>query len=83
MMDDIAAITTFLGWCTVINIGFYCVMAVTLTVFKDTIKTLHSKITGVAIAKLDELYFQYLGHYKLAIIMLSLTPYLALRIMNS
>jgi hypothetical protein len=82
-MDNIAAITTFLGWCTVINIGFYCVTAVTLTVFKDTIKTVHSKIAGVGSDSLDELYFQYLGHYKLAIIVLSLTPYLALRIMNS
>lgn len=49
----------FLGWCTVTNIGLYGVTTATLTVFKDTIKTVHSKIAGVASDKLDEGDFYY------------------------
>ena len=82
-MDNIAAITTFLGWCTVVNLGIYAIAAIALTLFRNTIKDIHSKLLGVPTEKLDELYFNYLGHFKLAIIVLSLSPYIALRFMGN
>jgi hypothetical protein len=82
-MDNISAITTFLGWCTVVNLGIYAITAIALTLFRNTIKDLHSKLMGVPTEKLDELYFNYLGSFKLAIIILSITPYIALKIMGN
>ena len=81
-MDNIAAITTFLGWCTIINLGIFAITAIVLTLFKNAIKDIHSKLTGVPTERLDELYFNYLGHFKLAIIILSLSPYIALKFMG-
>ena len=82
-MDNISEITTFLGWCTVVNVGIYAITAIALTLFRNPIKDIHSKLTGVPTSKLDELYFNYLGNFKLAIIILSLTPYIALKVIGN
>jgi hypothetical protein len=82
-MEDISTITAFLGWCAVINLGIYLFTVIVLTLFKAPVKNLHSKLTGVPLEKLDELYFNYLGHFKLAIILLSITPYIALKVLSN
>ncbi|QFU77811.1 hypothetical protein EY643_07760 [Halioglobus maricola] len=77
-----ATATTFLGWYTIINLGIYSLTAIALTLFRSKIKGIHAKLTSVPIEQLDELYFSYLANFKLAIIFLSLSPYLALKIMG-
>jgi len=82
-MENIQTITTFLGWCTVINLGMYIFTAIMLTILKKPVKNIHSKLSGISVEKLDEVYFNYLGNYKLAIIILNIVPYIALKIMAS
>ena len=82
-MNNLTIITAFLGWCVVVNVGIYAITIIALALFRNTIKDIHSKLMGVPTEKLDELYFDYLGHFKLAIIILSLSPYLALKFMGS
>lgn len=82
-MASVSEITAFLGWCTVVNVGFYALTAAVLMLFRNPVKALHSKLTGVSTEKLDELYFSYLGNFKLAIIVLALTPYVALTLMGA
>jgi len=78
-MDNMDAVSAVVGWCTVINMVIYSLTATALTLLRPTIKNLHSKLTGVSVDRLDELYFNYLGNFKLAIIVFSLSPYLALK----
>ena len=80
-MENMQTITTFLGWCTVINLGLYIFTAIMLTILKKPIKNLHSKLFGISAEKLDEVYFNYLGNFKLAIIILNIVPYVALKVM--
>ncbi len=80
-MEEIQAITTFLGWCTVINLGIYLFTALTLMGFREPVKSIHSKLSAVSSEKLDELYFNYLGGFKIAIIILNIAPYAALKLM--
>ncbi|WP_396587166.1 DUF6868 family protein [Bermanella sp. R86510] len=40
-----------------------------------------TKVSFVSNEKLDELYFNYLGSFKIAIIVLNVTPYIALKLM--
>jgi len=80
-MDNIQAITTFLGWCTVINLGVYLFTVLALMGFREPVKKIHSKLSDVSSEKLDELYFNYLGSYKMAILILNIVPYAALKIM--
>ena len=80
-MENTQVITAFLGWCTVVNLGRYLFTAVALMGFREPIKKIHSKVSAVPGAKLDELYFNYLGSFKMAIIILNIAPYAALRLM--
>ena len=80
-MMSLDELTTFLGWCTVINLGFYLFSVLFVIVFKNFTMKLHSKIVGVEVTELPTLYFKFLGHFKLGIILLNLTPYLALKLM--
>ena len=81
-MTDIQTFTTFLGWCTVINIAVLCFSTVALLVLKDTFAKIHGKMFGLGEADLSTAYIRYLGNYKIAIIMLNLVPYLALKLMS-
>jgi len=80
-MENIHEATAFLGWCTVVNLGIYLFTALALMGFREPIKKIHSKVSGVPSEKLDELYFNYLGSFKMAIIILNIAPYAALNLM--
>ena len=80
-MENLQTITAFLGWCTVVNVGIYLLIALSLMGLREPIKKIHSKISAVPSEKLNELYFNYLGNFKVAIIILNLVPYLSLKLM--
>lgn len=81
-MFDIQIVTSFLGWCTVINLGLLMFSAFILVVFNLQIKTLHSKLMVIESVGLNALYFNFLGNYKIAILILNLVPYCALKLMT-
>ena len=78
---DINQVTTFLGWCTLINMAVLVFLATFLFIFKDFVINTHSKLTGVSISALPTLYFSYMANYKLSIFMFNLVPYMALTLM--
>ena len=78
---DINQITTFLGWCTAINMVILAFAAILLFIFKDFAINTHSKLTGVSAAKLPALYFSYMANYKIGILIFNLVPYIVLTLM--
>lgn len=80
-MVGVNELTTFFGWCTVINLGIYLFSAFFIIVFKRFTINLHSKILGVATSELPSMYFKFLGNYKIGILLLNLSPYIALKLM--
>ena len=81
-MNNIDTITSFLGWCSVINAITLLTATLMLSVMRNTISAIHSKMLGVSQEALPMAYMQYLGNYKIAILMLNIVPYVALKIMN-
>lgn len=77
---DMNSLTLFLGWCSVINIGILVFSTLALVVARRPVSAMHSKLFGVNQSDLAPLYMQYLGNYKIAIILLNIVPYIALRI---
>ena len=75
-------LTSFLGWCSVINIVILMLSALMLSCCKMSIPKLHSKMFGVDMNDLPLEYFRFLGNYKLAIFVFNIVPYIALRIMT-
>ena len=78
-MLDINDLTTFLGWCIVINTGLLLLTTFMLLVFRGMVLGVHEKVTGVPADQLNVIYLQFLGHYKLAIVILNLVPWIALK----
>lgn len=73
----------FLGWCTIINFGLLAFSSITLTLFRKQVITIHAKLFGIKEKKLPKIYFKFLAYFKLVVIILNLTPYIALKILMS
>ena len=81
-MNTLEAVTAFFGWTTVINFVLLFVSSIMVITIRGTISRIHGRMFGLETADLSRAYFQYIAQYKIAIIVLSLTPYIALRIMS-
>ena len=79
-MTNMHTLTEFLGWCSVINISLLFLSTIVLVVARKPVSAIHSKLFGVSGHELPSLYMQYLGNYKIAILMLNLVPYIALKL---
>ena len=80
-MNNLEAIREFLGWCSIINIGLGLFSVIFITSLGGPILRIHSKIFNLNESDLSRSYFQFLGQYKVATIILNIVPYLVLRIM--
>ena len=80
-MTSMEALASFLGWCTVINVAILLVAALGVMAMRDTMAKMHSRMFGVAEPDLRRAYFQYMANYKIAILMLNLVPYIAVKAM--
>lgn len=78
----IATLVELFGWTSVINIGVLVFSTLLLWIAGKPIAKLHSSIFDLSEKDLKRAYFQYLGQYKIAILVLNLAPYLALKIMG-
>jgi hypothetical protein len=80
-MVSTETVTELLGWCTAINFGLLIVASIALALMRGSISRIHSKLFGLDEVDLSRAYFQYLAQYKIAIIVLNLVPYIALKVM--
>ena len=74
-------LTAFFGWCSAINLGVLILSSIALILLKRPVSAIHSRMTGIPVAGLPGLYFQYLGFYKIGIFLFNLVPYIALKLM--
>jgi len=78
----IETLTELLGWSSIINIAILLFSTVLLIAMRGGISKVHSTLFGLDEKDLGRAYFQYLAQYKIAIIVLNITPYIALRCMT-
>ncbi|MDP8217836.1 MAG: hypothetical protein P9M03_03820 [Candidatus Theseobacter exili] len=81
-MNSIETIREFLGWCTLINIGLLILSSILIIAIRRTASRIHGKMFNLDEKYLSQAYFQYLGQYKIAIIVFNIVPYFALKIMG-
>ncbi len=80
-MMTIEALTELLGWSSIINIAVLLLSTIGVIAMRGTITGIHSKLFKLDEKDLGRAYFQYLAQYKIAIIVLNISPYIALKIM--
>lgn len=81
-MISIDVLTTFFGWCTVINIGLLLYTFIFISVFQKFTIKIHSKLMNVEPAELPKIYFNYIALYKIIIIVFNIVPYFSLKLMS-
>ncbi|MCH9006199.1 MAG: hypothetical protein IH838_13045 [Proteobacteria bacterium] len=80
-MNSLETVTAFFGWTTVINFVLLVVSTITVIAARKSISRMHGRMFGLETADLSRAFFQYIAQYKIAIIVFSLTPYIALKLM--
>ena len=78
-MPEIQTVVSFLGWCSLINVSLLALASLAVIVWRGSLIRIHSAMFGINAEQLGPLYFTYLGHYKLLIVVFNLVPYLVLR----
>ena len=77
---DTATLTSVFGWMTLLNLGYLIIATICLTLCRSWVTGIHARMTNVPEENLAEHYFSFLANYKIAVLVLNLMPYLALRI---
>jgi hypothetical protein len=79
---DMQSLTTFFGWCAVLNIGLLVFSTLMMALLKDQAVRIHSSLFGLNPDGLPDKYFDWLANYKIATYIFSIVPWLALKIMS-
>lgn len=80
MMDSTEAWTQFFGWYTVVSLGIYVVSAVAVMTMRDLLVRHGKRWFGVPEDIALRTTYQWIGAYKLAIVLFGLTPWIALKL---
>ena len=70
---------TFLGWCSVINLAMLTLWFLAIVFARDFVFRTHTWWFEISEERFDEIHYLMMGHYKLAVFLFFLTPYLVLR----
>ena len=73
-------LTAFFGWTWSSTSACSCFSTMALLVLRGPITRIHARLFGLNEQDLSKAYFQYLAQFKIATILFTITPYLALRI---
>ena len=78
-MTSIETLATFFGWCSVINVGFL----LALLLRGILVRKLAAKVFDVTTEEVKVAYMNVFMQYRNATLVLSVSPYIALKIMAS
>jgi len=79
---DIQTLTEFFKWCTIINAALLILSVGMYMVAPDFIYRAQSRFFPIARDTFDPIFYGLLGGYKIAIIVFSAVPYVALEIIG-
>ncbi len=79
---DIATLTSFLGWCSVLNIALLLFWSLFFLAAPDLVYRLQKKFVSISRENFDLVMYAFLGLFKLLILVLNVIPWIALRIIG-
>ena len=80
-MTDLATLTAFFGWLTIVNIGIYLITVIALAALRGFAYRTNAKIFAISEDEVAKTTFKYVGAYKLLITVFCFAPWLALKLM--
>lgn len=79
-MNSMETLTTFLGWCAVINFGVIVTGVAFFSVAHEWAGRISGKLFGVTSESAKDTFFRVFQQYRLALIVVNIVPYIALKI---
>jgi len=79
---DIATLTRFFMWCTILNLGLMIYWTLFCVFAPDLIYRMQSKIFPLPRETFNVIIYSFLGLFKIVFVVFSLVPYLALLIIG-
>lgn len=79
---SLSAMRDFLGWCTLINVGFLLFWFGMFAVAHGWVYRLHSSWFRISVERFDAAHYAGMTYFKLGIFLLNLTPWLALTLVD-
>ncbi len=73
---------TFLGWCTVINLGILLYWFLAIVFANDFVFRTHTWLFEITEERFDEIHYTMMMCYKAAVTLFNLVPYLAFRLVQ-
>lgn len=82
MTDSLETWTQFFGWYTALNVGIYLISAVAVMTMRNLVVRQGERWFGVSEEVALRTTYQWIGAYKLGIILFAFVPWLALTLMT-
>jgi len=80
-MNSLQTWTSFFGWLTIVNLGFYLLTVIALTTMRNFAYRMNAKMFAISEDDIAKITVQYVAAYKLLIAVFCFTPWLALKLM--
>ena len=80
-MSSVESLATFLGWCSVINIGIILVGLVIFGFGHKLFGKFSAKLFGISQEDAKSIHFRAFQQYRVLIAVFNVVPYVALKIM--
>ena len=79
---DIQTLTSFLGWCTIINGGLFALIAFFMMLAPDFVYKIQSKFFKLERDYFDKVIYAFLAAWKILFGFFNLVPYIALKLIS-
>ena len=81
-VDNLSQLTAFFGWMVVINLLFLTAFTLALVLFRRVFIAMHAYWFHLLESDVLLIYAKFLTYYKLLLVVLFVTPYLALKLVT-
>ncbi|MBC8549180.1 MAG: hypothetical protein H8D23_05970 [Candidatus Brocadiales bacterium] len=78
----IETVRSFLGWCSIINMGLLLYWFLFIMFAHDWVYRVHSKWFKIPVDKFDTVHYAGMMYFKLAVFVFNIVPYFALCIVD-
>jgi len=79
---ELTALTSLFGWMTLVNLVLYLLAVLSMFTMRAQVLALHKGVFDIPEPRIRELWYSWLGTYKIVILTLNLAPYIALRLVS-
>lgn len=76
----VATLSSFFGWLSLLHIGMFTLTFLLILTFRETATRMHARLFDLPPERVKQVFYSWLGLYKLLIFVTAIGPWLALQL---